>query len=576
VKTLARLLAFLGPFARWTALSVLLGVLTVLSGMGLLGTSAYLIASAALHPSVAALEVAIVGVRFFGITRAVFRYLERLVSHSVNFRLLAGLRTWFYNRIEPLAPARLQSFRGADLLARAIADIETLENFYVRAVAPPLVALVVTLFAGWFVGRYDPRLALVLVFALLAAGAGLPLLVYLLNREPGRAIIERRAALNTHLLDLIQGMPDILVYGQGEAQLQRIREAGQALGHAQKRSNQVGALADALALLLSGLALWGVLVLAIPDVGVKIDGVTLAVLALVTLASFEATAPLTQAAQHLESSLHAARRLFVLADAAPEIHPPKEPLPAPVSIDLRIRGVDFVYGEDAPALNDFSLDLPPGRHVALVGPSGAGKTSLFNLLLRFWDYDRGEILLDGRDLRCYDPVDVRRCMAVIPQKPYLFAGTLRQNLLLARAAVDPGELEQVLQQSGLDELVSRLPEGLDTWLGERGVQISGGESQRIALARALLSGAPLLLLDEPTTGLDAASERQVMAAIRQVSAGRSLLLITHRLAGLEEMDELIVLQDGRIAERGRPADLLSSGGIYAKMLEIQNQSLGDL
>ena len=231
IHLLRLLISFLLPFWRQVGLSVLLGVATVASGIGLLGTSAYLIAYAALQPSVAALQVAIVGVRFFGISRAIGRYLERLVSHSVNFRLLSGLRVWFYQRLEPLAPARLQTLRSGDLLGRAVADIETLENFYVRAVAPPLVALLVVAGVGWFVARYDPRSAILLVGALLAAGVGVPSLVFLLARAPGRAVIQRRAVLNTTLVDTIQGMPDLLATGRGEAQRARISTASPWFKH---------------------------------------------------------------------------------------------------------------------------------------------------------------------------------------------------------------------------------------------------------------------------------------------------------------------------------------------------------
>jgi ATP-binding cassette, subfamily C, bacterial CydC len=575
-NTLAQLLFFLRPFWRWVLLSVLMGSVTIVSGIGLLGTSAYLIAYAALQPSIAVLQVAIVGVRFFGINRAVFRYLERLVSHSVNFRLLAELRVWFYRTLEPLAPARLQGHRSADLLSRAVADIETLENFYVRAVAPPLVALVITAGSAWFVGRYDPRLGLMLALAMLVSGGLLPLMVHLLNRIPGAELIDRRARLNTALVDGVQGMPDLLVYGQGQVHLDHIHAAGQSISQVQWKLAQGGALANALLVLITGLALWAALLIAVPLVGQQIDGITLAVLTLMVMASFEAAAPLIPAAQHLESSLQSARRLFSLLDAEPEVREPVNPQPLPPLLDLKITDLTFGYpGTTVPALSGFDLDLPEGKAVALVGQSGAGKTTLLNLLLRFWDFDQGQIELAGCDIRAYHPEELRRKMAVIAQTTYLFTGTLRQNLLLAHPAASPAELERAIQQAQLVELVSQMPQGLDTWTGERGMQLSGGERQRLAVARALLRDARLWLLDEPTANLDAANERLLLAALSQARVGRSLIYITHRLIGMEAMDEILVLQDSRVIERGTHAELLAAKGRYYQMWQVQAEILPD-
>ncbi|HEX9017662.1 MAG TPA: thiol reductant ABC exporter subunit CydC [Anaerolineaceae bacterium] len=569
------LLGFLRPFVGEVALSVLLGVATVASGVSLLGTSAFLIASAALHPSVAALEVAIVGVRFFGISRAVFRYLERLVSHSANLRLLAGLRSWFYRRLEPLAPARLQAMGSADLLSRAIADIDTLENFYVRVVAPPLVALIVTAAVGVFAGQFDVRLALLLVLLLGVAEAGLPWLTHNLARKPGRAVVERRSELNTHLLDLIQGMPDLITYGQDGAQLNRIQSAGCVLAEAQRRVGQVGALGNALNLLLSGLALWGVLYLAIPLVGQRIDGISLAVLALVSVAAFEAVAPLTQAAQHLESTLQAARHLQAMVQVAPEVALPAEPTALmQESFDLQFHNLTFAYSAgEMTALDGFNLELPQGKKVALVGASGAGKTTLLNLLLRFWEVQQGEIVLNGRDIRVYDPEAVRARIALVAQSTYLFAGTLRQNLLLADPGASEANIQQIVDQAQLTGLVANLLEGLDTWVGERGILLSGGERQRVAVARALLRDASLLLLDEPTANLDAVSEQQILAMLRQASAGRSVIAVTHRLTRMDDWDEILVLREGRVIERGTHAALLAACGEYAQMWQIQREML---
>jgi ATP-binding cassette, subfamily C, bacterial CydC len=331
-------------------------------------------------------------------------------------------------------------------------------------------------------------------------------------------------------------------------------------------------------ILVSGLTLWLVLWAAIPMLNTGVfDGIALAVLVLVTIASFEAMNPLGQAAQQLESSLHAARRLFALVDAESEINAPPDPCPLPEEIDICIRGLSFRYLPALPyALEAIDLDLPAGKRLAVVGPSGAGKSTLANLLLRLWEYSSGEISLSGCDLRRYDPRDVRRQFSVMSQRTYLFSGTLRQNLLLANPGASDLQLQQALTQAGLMEWVDQLPANWDTWIGERGMQISAGEQQRLALARCFLQDAPVLLLDEPTANLDALTEQRLLTTLPSLINGRSVLWITHRLVGMEMADEIVVLDAGRIVQRGTHHSLIHQPGLYQRLWNIQKRILLDL
>ncbi len=591
-----RLLYLLAPFTGLIALSVLLGFATIGGNIGLMTTSAYIIAMAALHPSVAVLQVAIVGVRFFGITRGLFRYLERLVSHEVTFRVLARLRVTFYEALEPLAPARLMQYRAGDLLSRVIGDIASLENFYVRGVAPSLVAVLVAAVMGLFMAAYDRSLALSLLTFLLAAGVGAPLLARLLSRAPGRRMVAARSRLSVALIDGIQGLPDLLAYGQEQRQAERVAASGQDLAKAQAAMAQITGLQTALGILLANLGMWTTLALAIPLVrGGQIEGIQLPVLALAALTSFEAVLPLPLAAQYLESNLAAARRLFEVVDAAPEVVPPVEPRPLPADFSIEVSNLNFSYPVQPPppstlhaprftplaphpslhsplsTLHNISFTLPPGKRLAIVGPSGAGKTTLVSLLLRFWEYGRGQgiedgrILLGGHDLFGYDPDALRRAIGVVSQNTYLFNATLRDNLLIAKPDATEDELERAAQAAQLHDFIQSLPEGYDTWVGEHGLHFSGGERQRLAVARALLKNPPLLILDEPTANLDPLTEEALLSAIRNLSAGRATLTITHRLVGMETMDEILVLDGGQIVERGKHAELLKHNGLYWRM-----------
>ena len=584
---LFRLLAFVVPYSKWVALSVLAGFATIGSSIGLMAASAYIISAAALQPSIAELQVAIVAVRFFGISRGLFRYLERFLSHQVTFRLLARLRVWFYTALEPLAPARLMSYRSGDLLARILGDIDSLESFYVRGLAPPLTALLVSLAAGAYLASFDTSLAIILLAFLAAAGVGAPGAACLLGREAGRQVVERSAALNASLVDGIQGLPELLAAGQGQRQLECIEGLSRGLGQAQQRLASLGGLQSALESLLASLGMGAVLAAAIPLVSSgQMVGVYLAVLALAALASFEAVQPLPQAAQQLESNLQAARRLFEVVDTQPEVVDPPEPLPPPDGLRLEVQHLSFKYppfsisgqpegfaSKDGFSLQDISFTLSPGKRLAIVGPSGSGKSTLAHLLLRFWEHRQGTILLNGSDLRCYRQDDVRRLAAVVAQNTSLFNASLRDNLLLTRPDADPKAIDRAAAGAQLFDWVHSLPDGYGTWVGEGGLRLSAGERQRVSIARALLKDAPLLVLDEPTANLDTLTEREVLRAIHTLMEGRATLLITHRLVGMEWMDEILVLRGGRVIERGRHAGLLARGGEYCRMWELQNQAL---
>lgn len=574
-RLLSRLLQFLTPYWGLVVLAALLGALTVGSSVGLLATSAFLISSAALHPSVAELQVAIVGVRFFGIARGFLRYAERYVSHTVTFRLLAELRVWFYRALEPLAPARLLHYRGGDLLSRIVADIETLESFYLRVVAPPATALLVAaLVWGWLLS-FDLTLANVLLLILVLTGAGLPLLAQWRSRSPAAHLVRLRSQLQVEMVDAIQGLPDLLAFGRAEDRLERAGHTARVFARAQELLVRVTALHTAAGTLLSNLGLWIVLLLgiALVDSG-RIDAVYLAALALGALASFEAVSPLPQAAQNLTGALEAARRLFQIVDVPPVVVDVGAPLPLPSEYDLCVTDLRFRYAPEEPlALDGISFRVPSGGSLAIVGPSGAGKTTLVHLLLRFWEYQEGEIRLGGHDLRRYAQEQVRQTIGVISQNTYLFNATIRENLLLARPSATQAEIIAAARQAQIHAFVESLPQRYETPIGERGLALSGGERQRLSIARALLRNTPMLLLDEPAANLDSVTAAQLGEALRAAMAGRTTILITHQLSGLERFDQIVVLSKGRVVEVGTHADLLRAGGLYRRLSDLQSNAL---
>lgn len=568
-----RLFRLAVPYTRWMLLGVLLGFATIASGIGLMATSGYLIAAAALQPSIADLQIAIVGVRFFGISRGILRYLERYVTHEATFRLLAGLRTWFYQAVEPLAPARLMEYRSGDLLARIVSDVDTLQDFYLRVLAPPAVAILITLLIAVLVGSFGTLLGVIVFTFLLLTGIGLPFLVRVSGRRTGQQIVQKQSELNTLLVEGIQGISDLLAFGQKQNYLNRVRVQSEDTGKLQMHMARISGLEGSLSGLMMNLATLSVLFVAIPMVSQgRLDGVFLALLVLAVMSSFEAVLPLPQAFQYLEKSLESGRRLFAIVDARPAVLDPTYPENAASGYEIAAKGLGFSYTGNGPsALSGISLDLSRGRSVAIVGPSGAGKSTLIQLLLRFWDYSDGHLFLDGYELRRYKQDDVRKLIAVVSQRAYLFNATVKENLLLAKPEATENELFAAAQQAQIHETLLSLPDGYETWLGEQGVLLSSGQRQRLAIARAILQGAPVLILDEPTARLDALTGRGVLEEIRRLAVGRATMIVTHHLAGLESMDEIVVLNEGRVVERGRHHELMQLRGLYHRMWVLQHK-----
>lgn len=579
--TFWRLLKLALPVKNAMLLATLLGALTIGSGVALMATSAYLISAAALHPSVAVLQVAIVGVRFFGIARGVFRYVERLVSHSATFRLLTNLRTWFYRALEPLVPARLLTVRqgeqveSGDLLRRVVADIDLLQNFYIRIIAPPAVALLIGLGTWLLLGAFNPLLALVFALLYLLASVVVPLLSHLLSRHLGAQQVETRARLHAFLVDSVQGLADLAAFNQEERQTERIQQLNARLNKLQMAQARVSGIQGALSSLLLNLTGWLMLLLAIPLVSAgQINGVFLALLVLTALASFEGVLPLPGAFQQLGASLAAAQRLFEIVDAPPAVQPPPQPAAQPSDYRIEARALSFRYAPEEPeVLHDISFNVSQNRCMAIVGPSGSGKSTLAHLLLRYWDYEHGHILLGDQELRNYEQDDLYRLVSVVEQDTYLFNTTIRENLLLARPDASEEELIQAARQAQLHDFVLTLPDGYETRVGEQGLRLSGGERQRIAIARAFLKDAPILILDEPTVNLDAIAERAVLDSIRTLRTGRTTILITHRLSALDMADEILVLQGGQSSERGSHEALLQAEGLYCHMWIQQSDNI---
>ena len=577
INVLGRLLGFFRPHIREVLASVLLGAFTIASSIGLMGASAWLIVTAATHPSIAALQVAIVGVRFFGVARGVSRYLERLVSHNLTFKLLTRLRVWFYESLVPLAPARISSYRAGDLLSRITTDIKILEDFYIRTLAPPLVAILIGLGTGIFFYPYYPVLSLLLGVLFLLGGLVLPLAVRFLSEKPGQEMVKARSAQAGELVNFIQGFPDLTAYGQVGAKGRRIYELNQRYTAAQLKLARISGLNAGLMILFSNLAMWLTFIAAIPQVRAGVlPGETLAALALMALSAFEAVQPLPLAMETLSSSREAGARLLEILDADPPVVDPDHPLPMPSPPSIQIHDLSFQYPDSQEAvLHRINLELEESQFLAVVGPSGSGKSTLVRILLRFWSGYEGEITV-GREripLAALAQDEVRRKISVVSQKTDIFGESLRANIELGKPGASDAEILAAAEKAQLGHWIVGLPDGLDTQLGERGVQISAGERQRVAIARALLKDAPLFLLDEPTANLDPVTEKEFLKTLARVLPGKTALLITHRLAGLEKADQILVLHQGEVIERGTQAELLEKDGFFRRMWDLQNRIL---
>ncbi|MGY1499233.1 thiol reductant ABC exporter subunit CydD [Streptomyces sp. QTS52] len=572
---LARVRAMSGARRGRLGLALLLGSLALGSAVGLMATSGWLISRASQQPPVLYLMVAVTATRAFGIGRAVFRYAERLVSHDAVLRMLADTRVAVYRRLERLAPAGLRTTRRGDLLSRLVADVDALQDYWLRWLLPAGAALVVSAASVGFTAWLLPEAGAVLAAGLLAAGVGVPLVTSAVARRAERRLAPARGALATHVTDLLTGTAESTVAGALNGRTERVRRADSVLTRIASRAATATALGDGLTTLVSGLTVAATALVGAQGVAEgRLGGVVTAVVVLTPLAAFEAVLGLPLAVRYRQRVRRSAERVYEVLDAPEPVREPEEPLPAPVSpFPVVVRELAARHaGQDRDALARLDLTLDEGRRIAVVGPSGSGKTTLAQVLLRFLDADAGSYTLGGVDAYALDGDDVRRLVGLCAQDAHLFDSSVRENLLLAKKDATEDDLRGALARARLLDWAESLPDGLDTLVGEHGARLSGGQRQRLALARALLADFPVLVLDEPAEHLDLPTADALTADLLAATEGRTTLLITHRLAGLDAVDEVIVLDGGQVVQRGTYAELVAVEGPLRRMAEREAES----
>ncbi|MDH6215108.1 thiol reductant ABC exporter subunit CydD [Streptomyces pseudovenezuelae] len=572
---LARVRAMSGPRRGRLLLALLLGSLATGSAVWLMATSGWLISRASQQPPVLYLMVAVTATRAFGIGRAVFRYAERLVSHDAVLRMLADTRVAVYRRLERLAPAGLRRTRRGDLLSRLVADVDALQDYWLRWLLPAGAAVAVSAASVGFTAWLLPEAGAALAVGLLAAGAGVPLLTGAVARRAEHRLAPARGELATRVTDLLTGTAELTVAGALPARTAETRRADGALTRIASRAAAATALGDGLTALISGLTVAATALVGAQGVADgRLAGVAMAVVVLTSLAAFEAVLGLPLAVRYRQRVHRSAERVYEVLDAPEPVREPERPRQAPASpFPVALKGLAARHdGQDRDALAGLDLTLDEGRRIAVVGPSGSGKTTLAQVLLRFLDPEAGSYTLAGVDAYALDGDDVRRLVGLCAQDAHLFDSSVRENLLLARKDATEDELRDALRRARLLDWADGLPDGLDTLVGEHGARLSGGQRQRLALARALLADFPVLVLDEPAEHLDLPTADALTADLLAATEGRTTLLITHRLAGLESVDEVVVLGEGRVVQRGTYVELAAVEGPLRAMAEREAET----
>ncbi len=573
---ISKLLSYISGHRWQFTLALLLASGTILAGIGLMSTSGYLISRAAQRPMIVDLFMVTAGVRFFGISRAVIRYFERVVSHDLTFKILHSMRVDLYRKFDSFSQKWLMGRRSGDLLAGIVSDIETLQNVYLRIISPVIVAVVISVLTFSGLAFFDLTIAITALAFLVFNGVAVPYLSLRLAKGRGKTDITTRTQLKIYLVDRLQGLQDLLWMGRKNDTLDEFGQLQNKLDDIQTRNAGTSGITEGLNTLLSHLAMFTVLILAIPLViNGDIKGVWLAALTLGVLSSFEAVLGLANAFIQFENSEEASERVFSMAESGKDLAVSENQNHIEVphgKFDIGFRNVSFSYDNENITLNDISFDITAGSKTAVVGPTGSGKSTLVNLLLGFWKPDQGQILTNGNSIYDLDIEQLRKKFGVMSQDAYIFNRSLRENLLIANPDATDDQLRAVLHKVGLAEFAV----SLDIQPGSQGMRFSGGERQLIALARVFLKESDCWIFDELTAHMDVVTERKVLNTIWSNLNDKGLLLITHRLIDMDKMDQIFVMQKGKIAETGTHTELLQQTGLYARLYEFQNELIRDV
>ncbi len=554
-----RVIRAVGGYRWWVAVTALLSFVTLGAGIGLLAMSAFLISKSALVDTTITLALIILGVRVFATTRAVSRYAERYVGHLGTFRILTRIRIWFFRGIEPHAPAVLMQHRSGDLLTRILADIDTLQDLYLRVLVPPVAAALAVSLGCILLAGFSPWLGIALFVFVCLCGIAIPLAMHGLTRSSSSSLVHDQADLNATLVEGITGIADLVAFGREDLLLGRSEHITAAQQPARKQLAQARGIAAGLTALLVGLAALTVLGFGVSLVSDgSLEGVYLAILPLVVIATFEAVGPLSAAYEHLGRSRAAATRLVELVDTPASVVKPSASAKLTLSrntsaghtmVDLTVTDLSFRYAEGEPLiLQQASVQIPAGSFAVITGPSGSGKSTLCNLLLRFWEYSQGSIQLNECELNRLGLDEARSVVALVAQHDHLFDTTLRDNLLLGDSRAEDERLLEACDAVCLGDWVRSLSAGLEERAGENGNRLSGGERQRVMIARALLTEAPILILDEATEHLDEEMQLEVLRGILKRRSGLTTIMITHEAPNISGIDLRLQCSKGTLRE----------------------------
>ncbi|WP_201715325.1 thiol reductant ABC exporter subunit CydC [Rossellomorea arthrocnemi] len=551
--------------------SILLGFLAGITSVGLFASSGYLISKAALEVPLYALTVMIALLKLFGFMKALSRYGERYFSHRATFTILANLRVSIYARIEPLAPGIFGRYRSGDLLSRIVGDVESLQNFFLRVLYPPIILVAVFLSTILFTMFYSVSIALILLGGLLLTGFIVPAYFAYKQKKVKSSLRDSRGDLSTEVTEFLYGFRDLKIYQRLEGKERILSDAATEYVKEQEKESSYSLFSHSANILVSLLISWGVLALGAYSVATgQLDGVYLAMLVMISLTVFENASPMAILPTHYEDSRRAATRL---SSINPEEDMRRDGPSLGTALDGNVpsfcmKDVSFSFeGEERKTLDRVNLELSAGSKTAIVGPSGSGKSTLLQLLLNFYSTDQGSILINGASIKDIGKESLWKSANVILQENHFFYGTIKDNLLLVRDDLTDGEMEAVLESVKLEHFA------LEDAVLEKGENLSGGEKQRLAVARALLKDSSLWMLDEPTSSVDALMEKEIFKHLFTAADGDTLILISHRLTGLEKMDQIVVMDQGEIVETGSYDELMKKKGYFYEMKQIEKSVL---